>query len=182
MAKDLGGIDDPLRQWLEVQPIFFVSTAPRGDEGLLNCSPKGLQGSFRVLDEQTVAFLDLTGSGIETIAHLRENGRIVLMFCAFDGRPRIVRMHGIGRAILPESSEFSELIHLFSEHLGVRSIIRVAIRRTSESCGYGVPQMSYSADRDVLDLDHQKRGAAGLASYRAEVNRRSLDGLPALAT
>jgi hypothetical protein len=143
-------------------------------------SPKGLAGTFTVIDGSTVAYLDLTGSGAETIAHLRENGRIVLMFCAFEGRPSIIRLHGRGRVVLPGDAEFDTLICRFSEHVGVRSIIVVDVDRTSDSCGYGVPTLTYTADRDVLDLSHAKKGADGLVDYRAAKNATSIDGLPAL--
>ncbi|MDI1289698.1 MAG: pyridoxamine 5'-phosphate oxidase family protein [bacterium] len=180
MGKVLDGIDGKLAKWLEAQPLFFVATAPLTGEGLINLSPKGLHGSFTVIDEHTVAYLDLTGSGIETVAHVRENGRIVIMFCAFDGRPSIVRMHGTGRVVLPETEEFDALIGRFSEHLGTRSIIVVDGHRTSDSCGYAVPKMSLVEERDVLDLSDAKRGADGLVEYRAEKNALSLDGLPGL--
>ncbi len=180
MGKVLDGIDDKLATWLEAQPLFFVATAPLSGEGLINLSPKGLHGSFSVIDEHTVAYLDLTGSGIETVAHVRENGRIVIMFCAFDGRPSIVRMHGTGRVVLPGAEEFDALIGRFSEHLGTRSIIVVNVDRTSDSCGYAVPKMSLVEERDVLDLSDAKRGADGLVEYRAEKNAFSLDGLPGL--
>lgn len=136
-------------------------------------------GTFVVLDEHRVAYLDLTGSGIETVAHLRENGRIVVMFCAFDGRPRIVRLHGRGEAVLPGDDRFGELLGRFSEHLGVRSVIVVDVARVSDSCGYAVPRMDFVADRDVLDVSHAKRGVDGLAAYRAQNDAVSLDGLPA---
>lgn len=160
--------------------MFFVATAPMSGDGLINLSPKGLVGSFAVLDERTVAYLDLTGSGIETIAHLRENGRIVIMFCAFDGRPNIIRLHGRGRAVLPGTDQFDGLVGRFSEHLGVRSIVVVDVERASDSCGYAVPNMTHAGDRNVLDLDHAKRGADGLAEYRRVKNAVSLDGLPGL--
>ena len=178
MGSVLDGIDEPLAAWLAAQPVFFVGTAPLSADGHVNISPKGLAGSFAVLDEHTVAYLDLTGSGIETIAHLRENGRIVLMFCAFTGRPRIVRLHGHGRPVLPGEDGFDALVARFPEHLGTRSVIVVDVTRVSDSCGYGVPAMTYEADRPVLELDHAKRGPEGLARYRREKNRRSIDGLP----
>jgi len=180
MADVLDGIDDKLAAWMTAQPLFFVATAPRADEQHVNISPKGLAGSFAVVDDHTVAYLDLTGSGIETIAHVRENGRIVLMFCAFDGRPRIIRLHGRGRVVLPADAEFAALIGRFTEHPGVRSIIAVDVERVSDSCGYGVPTMSYDSDREVLDLSNAKRGDDGLADYRARKNATSIDGLPAL--
>jgi hypothetical protein len=133
-----------------------------------------------VLDEHSVAYLDLTGSGAETIAHLRENGRIVLMFCAFEGRPQIVRLHGRGRVVTPADAEFAPLIARFPAQVGVRSVIVVDVTRASDSCGYGVPTMAYAADRDVLTLSNAKRGEEGLAAYRAEMNAVSIDGLPGL--
>lgn len=181
MADVLDGIDGKLAEWLHEQPVFFVATAPVAADGLVNCSPKGLAGTFAVLDERTVAYLDLTGSGIETIAHLRENGRIVLMFCAFDGRPRIIRMHGRGRVVLPADEAFEGLAARFTEHPGVRSVIVVDVARLSESCGYAVPAMEYRAEREVLDLSNRKKGEAALEKYRREKNARSLDGLPGLA-
>ena len=178
MGSVLAEIDESLTHWLVAQPVFFVGTAPLAADGHVNVSPKGLAGSFAVLDEHTVAYLDLTGSGIETVAHLRENGRIVLMFCAFAGRPRIVRLHGRGRVVLPGDEAFTDLAAYFPEHLGTRSVIVVDVARVSDSCGYGVPTMTFEADRPVLPLDHAKRGADGLARYRAEKNGRSIDGLP----
>ena len=180
MADLLDGIDDKLAQWLQAQPVFFVATAPRSDDGLINLSPKGLAGTFSVIDDHTVAYLDLTGSGIETVAHLRENGRIVVMFCAFDGLPNIVRLHGRGRTVLPGTEEFAGLIGRFSDHPGIRSIIVVDVDRTSQSCGYAVPTMTYEADREVLDLSATKRGEDGLIDYRKRKNATSLDGLPGL--
>jgi hypothetical protein len=180
MSTPLDGIDETLAAWLTRQPVFFVATAPRSDEQLINVSPKGLAGTFTVIDDHTVAYLDLTGSGIETIAHLRENGRIVLMFCAFDGRPTIVRLHGRGEVVLPGDPRFAGLVARFSEHPGVRSVILVDVTRASESCGYGVPTMAHLADREVLDLGAVKKGEAALADYRAERNARSIDGLPGL--
>ncbi|MBK9740442.1 MAG: pyridoxamine 5'-phosphate oxidase family protein [Actinobacteria bacterium] len=180
MATPLDGIDERLAAWLTAQPLFFVATAPRADDQLINLSPKGLAGTFAVVDEHTVAYLDLTGSGVETIAHLRENGRIVLMFCAFEGRPTIVRLHGRGRAVLPGEAEFDGLVGLFSEHPGVRSVVVIDVTRASESCGYAVPLMTMDADRDVLDLSAAKKGPEKLAAYRAEKNARSIDGLPGL--
>jgi len=179
MARVWDDITDAHREFIGSQAVFFVATAPSGDGGHVNVSPKGYD-SFRVLDAHSVAYLDLTGSGAETIAHLRENGRIVVMFCAFDGRPRIIRLHGIGRVVLPDDPGFTEVIGRFSEHPGVRSIIVVDVDRVSDSCGYGVPTMVFEADRQVLDLSHAKKGPDELAQYRARKNATSIDGLPAL--
>ena len=180
MAKVLDGIDDRLAARLIAQPVFFVATAPRSDDQLVNCSPKGTAGTFTVIDDHTVAYLDLTGSGIETIAHLRENGRIVLMFCAFSGPPSIIRLHGRGRVVLPGEDGFDDLLPLFTEHPGVRSIIVVDVTRVSDSCGFAVPTMTYDAERTILDQGNAKRGSDGLAAYRAETNATSIDGLPGL--
>ena len=181
MAKVLDSIDSKLTAWLEDQPVFFVATAPLSGDQHVNCSPKGLQGTFAVLDPHTVAYLDLTGSGVETIAHLRENGRIVLMFCAFTGRPSIVRLHGRGRVVPAGTPEFDSHIHRFEERLGQRALIIVDVDRISDSCGYAVPTMSLESEREVLELDHAKRGADGLADYRAKNNVASIDGLPGLS-
>lgn len=180
MAKIYPEIDEKLADWLHAQPMFVVATAPFSGDGLINASPKGGRGTFVVLDGNTVAYLDLTGSGVETIAHLRENGRIVLMFMAFDGRPNIVRLHGTGRAALPGEPEFDRLIGRFPAHPGGRAIIVIDVGRISDACGYAVPRMDYVEDRDVLDLWAEKKGPDGLNAYRAEKNVVSLDGLPGL--
>ena len=179
MASVFDGIDLRLAGWLERQPVFFVATAPLAADGHVNLSPKGTVGTFRVLDRDTVAYLDLTGSGAETLAHLRENGRITIMFCAFDGRPTIVRLYGQGQAVLPSAPEFAGLVAGFAPRPGIRSVIRVAVSRVADSCGYAVPRMSLDAERDVLDLHNAKKGPDRLASYRVERNAASIDGLPA---
>lgn len=175
----MDGIDDRLAAWLERQPVFFVATAPLGADGHVNVSPKGTIGTFRVLDRDTVAYLDLTGSGAETLAHLRENGRITVMFCAFAGRPNIVRLSGRGSAVLPSAPAFGPLVAGFPPHPGVRSVVRVAVSRVSDSCGYAVPRMSLDAERDVLELHNAKKGPEKLADYRISRNATSIDGLPA---
>lgn len=179
MGKIYEVIDEKLTEWIHKQHMFFVATAPHSDEGLINCSPKGLD-TFRILDAQTVAYLDLTGSGVETIAHLKENGRIVIMFCAFEGAPNIVRLHGKGSVLEADHPDFVELLPLFPELPGVRSIIRVAVNRVSDSCGFAVPRYRYQADRDALTNYAEAKGPEGMATYRAQKNRRSLDGLPGL--
>lgn len=172
-------IDERLSRFVESQPVFFVATAPSGADGHVNCSPKGNDGTFRVLDEHTVAYLDLTGSGIETIAHLRENGRIVLMFCAFAGPPRIVRFHGRGEVVALGERRFEELEAHFGPNAGARAVIEVAVSRISDSCGYAVPLMDFREHRRNLDHWTEKKGGAdGLAPYRAEKNAQSIDGLP----
>lgn len=176
MGKEYEGITPELAAWIKAQPLFFVGTAPLAASGHVNVSPKGLD-TLRILGPQRVAYLDLTGSGAETIAHVRENGRIVLMFCAFAGPPKIVRLHGKARASAPES----ELRSHFPEHMGARAIIDVAVTRVSDSCGYGVPKLGAPEPREALDMWTQKKGAEGLAAYRRQKNARSIDGLPALA-
>ena len=181
MGKVYDGIDERLAAFLLRQPVFFVGTAPLAADGHVNVSPKGLAGTFAVLDDRRVAYLDLTGSGIETVAHLQENGRVVLMFCAFTGPPRIVRIHGRGTAHLPATDRFRELQPRFPDHPGVRSIIEVEAVRVSDSCGYGVPELRYVGDRTRLVESAAKKEADGvLPAYRAEHNTRSLDGLPGL--
>jgi predicted pyridoxine 5'-phosphate oxidase superfamily flavin-nucleotide-binding protein len=179
MARVLEGISDQLREFLEAQPVFFVATAPNSDDGHINCSPKGLD-TFRVLDDRTVAYLDLTGSGIETVAHVRENARITLMFCAFTGRPDIVRIYGRGRVVTPDAPGAADLVARFPELPGTRSVIVVDVERVSSSCGYAVPRMSLDAPRDELLDWATKKGAPALVEYHAEKNARSIDGLPGL--
>jgi hypothetical protein len=185
MGKVYDGISAKLGAWLEAQPVFFVATAPLSAEGLVNLSPKGTGGTFRVVDEHTVAYLDLTGSGIETVAHVRENGRICVMFCAFDGRPTIVRLHGTGSVLTPDDPGFDEALAAFGEagtsrRHGARSVITVAVHRVSDSCGYAVPRMDLVAEREVLDLAHAKKPPEVMAAYRRDRNAESLDGLRGL--
>ncbi|HAI10103.1 MAG TPA: pyridoxamine 5'-phosphate oxidase [Phycisphaerales bacterium] len=171
------------REFIHQQQMFFVGTAPMagGEDGHINLSPKGVGGTFAILDDQTFAYLDYTGSGIETIAHLRENGRICIMFCAFDGAPNILRIHGKGRVILPDNSEFDSLLPSFTASTdGVRSIIHITAKRINDSCGYGVPLYEYQGQRTKLTDWAVKKGPAGVADYQAKKNVTSLDGLPAL--
>ena len=179
MSKVRDGIDSELAEWLEKQHVFFVATAPLAAEGHVNCSPKG-GDSFRVLGAQEAAYVDFTGSGAETAAHLRENSRIVLMFCAFDGKPNIVRLHGRGELITPDHARFPMLSDLFPPNAGTRAIVRVDITRIATSCGYSVPLMDFRDDRDILDRWAVTKGPDGLNDYRAEKNAVSIDGLPAL--
>ena len=189
MGRVYEGIDERLRAWIAAQALFFVGTAPLAADGHVNVSPKGPIGSLRVLDEHTVAYLDVIGSGAETIAHLRENGRIVVMLCAFDGPPRILRLHGTGTVHLPGEPEYEQLLArcAFDEPAvpeSRRSIVRVDVTRVSDSCGYGVPLLSYEGEREHARLWAEKKlrtgGAEALAAYQADKNAVSLDGLPAL--
>jgi hypothetical protein len=179
MGKVLEGIAPDLASWIEEQPLFFVATAPSGDDGHVNVSPKGLD-TLRVLDDHTVAYLDLTGSGVETIAHLRENGRITLMFCAFSGPPRIVRLHGRGEVLALDDGDGAALARRFPEQPGSRSVIRVAVERVSSSCGYAVPKMDLVEERPTLTQWAARKSDDELVAYRAEKNATSIDGLPAL--
>jgi hypothetical protein len=180
MGRTRAGLDDAATRFIQEQHVFFVASAPLNANGHVNLSPKGLD-TFRILSPTTVAYLDFNGSGVETIAHLKENGRIVLMFCAFQGAPNILRLHGRGRAVEPQESEFTRLLAEFPEYESVRSIIVVDVLRVNDSCGYGVPFFKYEGEREQLSDWARKKGAEGLRAYRAEKNRRSLDGLPGVA-
>ncbi len=183
MGKVHERIDDRLRAFIAAQRMFFVATAPSGPDGRVNVSPKGIGGTFVVLDDHTVAYVDVTASGSETIAHLRENGRITLMFCAFDGPPNIVRLHGRGRFVTLYDEGFAELLALFDggvdESRGARAVVVVDVERVSDSCGYGVPLMSYEGERELLPQFMERKGVEGRADYRRLKNRTSIDGLPA---
>jgi hypothetical protein len=183
VSKQHEEIGERLAAFMLAQPLFFVGTAPAGGEGHVNVSPKGLAGSFAVLGPHEVAYLDLTGSGAETIAHLRDNGRITLMFMAFEGPPTIVRLQGTGRVVMHDEPEFAELRPLFSKprEIGQRSIVIVTCDRIADSCGYAVPLMDYVGDRDLLDRSQERRDDAYYEKYWAERNAASIDGLPALS-
>ena len=182
MGKVYEGIDDRLREFILAQPVFFVASAPSGPDGHVNVSPKGMKGCLAVLGEHEVAYLDYTGSGAETIAHVRDNGRITLMFCAFDGPPKIVRLHGRGAVIRPEDDGWDRLRSHLPDALdhGQRAIIHVEVARVSDSCGYAVPLMEYVADRDLLTQWAGHRTEEDLVAYREKKNSVSVDGLPAL--
>lgn len=179
MGKVYSHIDGALEEWMSKQHIFFVATAPLSANGHINCSPKDA-ASFRVIDHQTVAYQDQTGSGIETIAHLKENGRIVIMFCSFDKAPKILRIYGKGEVLLSEHRDFEELRRKFPKRSGTRSIIRVQIDRIADACGYGVPLYDYVAERDVLEKWAFHQGEEGVADYQAKNNAMSIDGLSGL--
>jgi hypothetical protein len=147
MGKLISSIDDSIREFIAAQPVFFVGSAPLRANGHINVSPKGLD-TFRILSPTTVAYLDMTGSGIETIAHVKQNRRIILMFCAFQGPPRILRLHGMGTVIEPHQKEFSESRSHFPDHEGARAIILVDLTCVSTSCGFGVPLLRYESNRE----------------------------------
>jgi hypothetical protein len=185
MATVYDGIDSRLAAWIEKQPVFFVATAPLAGDGLVNLSPKGTTGTFRVLDEHTFAYLDITGSGVETIAHLRENGRICVMFCAFTGKPNIVRLHGTGRVLPVGTPEFEEAVTAFGaagaeRRRYLRAVIVIEVQRVADSCGFAVPRMDLVAERETLDAVWRSRDDQRIATYHAERNASSLDELPAL--
>lgn len=179
MGKVFDALDGALADFIERQHMFFVASAPNAESGLLNLSPKGLD-SFRILDPQTVAYVDLVGSGIETVAHLKQNGRIVIAFCAFEGKPKIVRLHGIGQVIEPHHREFQSLLDLFPNFAGVRSIIRVRCKRISDSCGFGVPRYEFQGHRQELLQSAERKGESGLRAFQVKKNSASLDGLPGI--
>ena len=181
MGKVFEQIDDRLHDWLTMQPMFVVATAPSVG-GHVNASPKGMTGTFVVLGPTTVAYLDYTGSGAETIAHLRDNGRIALMFTAFEGPPRVVRLQGQGRVVHLDDLEFAELRPRFGKprEIGQRCIVVVECDRIADSCGYSVPLMDFVADRDILDRGQERRDQAYYDRYWATRNSTSIDGLPAL--
>lgn len=189
MAKVFDAIDEQLWEWIGGQRMYFVGTAPLAGDGRVNVSPKGPIGTLRVLDEHTVAYLDMVGSGAETIAHLRENGRIVVMLCDFEGPPRILRLHGHGRVVPAGEPEFEALVERAGfEDVPVaearRAVIVVEVERVADSCGYGVPLMEYEGERDHLELTARKKlrvdGPDALEDYKARRNTVSIDGLPAL--
>ncbi len=162
--------------------MFFVATAPLNAEGHVNCSPKGGASSSVILDESRFVYQDYTGSGIETIAHLRENGRIVVMFCAFDGSPRIVRLHGRGEVVAESHPRYQELLDHFPPHAGTgtRAFIDVSVKRMSTSRGYAVPRYAFQDPRDILDKWTETKGEKGVRAYLQEHGRQGIDGLPAL--
>ena len=190
MGKTFEEITDHHRAWIARQSMFFVATAPLGADGHVNVSPKSPVGSLQVLGPQHVAYLDVGGSGAETIAHVRENGRIVIMFCAFSGPPRIIRLHGTGTPVWPQDPRFEALLEqgAFAGLTGVpearRAIVSVEVERVGQSCGYGVPLMEPAGEREHFDLSKRKRlrtqGAQEMTVFQATRNAESLDGLPAV--
>jgi hypothetical protein len=179
MGKVYESIDAKLAAFIGRQHIFFVGTAPDLPEGHLNVSPKGLD-TFRILGLDSVAYLDLTGSGIETVAHLRQNGRITILFCAFESRPLIVRLYGKGRVVEPGDGGWEVLIAEFPEYPGVRSVIVVDLDRIADSCGYAVPLYEYKGERSQLIAYAEKKGPEGMERYKAQKNKLIIDGIAGL--
>ena len=189
MGKVYTGLDERLRQFISAQPVFFVATAPSGSTGHVNLSPKGYRDTFAILGPHTVAYLDLTGSGAETIAHLRQNGRITIMFCSFTTQPKVLRLQGTGQVVLPNDSGWDSLAAHFPATAGGagetgtanrRAIIMATLDRIADSCGYAVPVMELVQERDLLTQWAARKTAADLDTYRAERNAVSIDGIPAL--
>ena len=178
MGKTLDTVTPELGVFIARQHVFFVATAPLAADGHVNLSPKGLD-TFRLLSPSRVAYLDLTGSGNETAAHVAENARITIMFCSFAGAPMILRLYGRGRVVLPNSPEWAGLAPEFPEYPSTRQIVVVDLDRVHTSCGYGVPAMELVGERDTLLRWAEKKGPDGLAAYRREKNATSIDGLPA---
>ena len=189
MGKIFERIDEHQREWIAARELFFVATAPLAGDGRVNCSPKGPMGTFRVLGDHTVAYLDMVGSGAETVAHLRENGRIVVMFCAFEGPPRILRLHGRGEVVPADDPRFAELYARADFdapddiEAARRAVIVVEVERIADACGYGVPLMSYEGERVHAEKWAEKKlrtgGDDAIDDYMAEKNAESIDGLPA---
>ena len=179
MGKVHEQIDDVLRSFVEAQQVFFVATAPTDADGHVNVSPKGLADTFRVVDESTVAYLDLTASGAETIAHLRQNGRICVMFCSFDRSPDVVRLHGRGRVVGLYDDEYAEWARHFPANPAARAVVVVDVTRVSSSCGFALPLLAPVGERDLLKPNMERRGPDGVVAYRRQKNRVSIDGLPA---
>lgn len=177
MSEQYKNITPELTAWIAAQRMFFVATAPTSHDGHINLSPKG-GDSFRILGPLEVVYQDYTGSGIETVAHIRENGRIVVMFCAFAGAPKILRLHGCGTVITPDNDRFAELSALFPNNPGTRAFIHVAVTRVVDSCGWAVPVYDFRHPRDALDQWAIKQGPENLNAYRAAKNQTSIDGLP----
>jgi hypothetical protein len=175
MAKFYTELDNTLTTFIAQQKMFFIATAPT--EGRINLSPKGLD-SLLVLDNNTVAFLNITGSGNETAAHLFENGRMTMMFCSYSEKPLILRLYGQGRAIHPRDEEWSTLYPQFKSFPGARQIIVLTIESAQTSCGFGVPMYEFSGDRDALITYHEKQGPDGVKAYQQKHNQVSIDGLP----
>lgn len=181
MGKRYDGIDERIGKWMAKQRMFFVATAPSSSEGLVNVSPKGHE-SLCVLDELTLAYLDYGGSGAETIAHVRENGRIVIMMCAFEGPPKTFRFYGNAEVVTPLDDGFAEMAKLFDvPGLGTRAIIRIHLTRIQDSCGYGVPNYEFKSHRESSQNWFKSNdGTDAVRDYQVQKNLQSLDGLPAL--
>ena len=179
MGKDYTEIDERIQKWIDHQTMFFVASAPLAADGLINCSPKG-GDTLRVLGPRQLGYIDYGGSGVETVAHIKENQRIVIMLCAFDGPPKIYRFFGRGSVVEPHDPNFDALLAKFPEQFTVRNIILVDVDRIMDSCGYGVPEYEFRKHRDSLRNWAEAKTEEELQDYRKENNSLSLEGLPAL--
>jgi len=179
MSQTYEELDDRLIAFIKAQKLFFVATAPLSADGHVNVSPKGYD-SFVVIDPLTVAYLDLGGSGIETLAHLKENGRITIMFCAFEGKANILRLYGRGEAVSFDDPGFDDLCKLFPPEPRVRSVIKINITRIMDSCGWGVPFYEFTGERDQLRRAHLNRSPENFSARRYDRNAQSIDGLEGL--
>lgn len=177
MGKFLEIIDDKTRRFIEKQKIFFTASAPLAADGHINLSPKGID-TFRVLDERTVCYLDLTGSGNETAAHVAENGRLTIMFCSFSGAPQILRLYGRGEVVHRKSEKWAEFAASFADYPGVRQIIVLRVESLQTSCGFAVPKFDFKAERDELHQWAARKGEDGIETYWRDKNQTSIDGLP----
>jgi len=179
MAKVHPHITPELAEWIAKQPMFFMASAPLAADSHINLSPRGLD-SFRVLNEDEIIILDLTGSGNETAAHLAQNGRLTVMFCAYSGAPQILRLYGTGKVIRPDEEKWAEYRAQFADGIpGVRQIFHQQVSRVQTSCGFGVPLMNMETQRDLLTKWAAKRGDEGIQKYQEDNNASSIDGLPA---
>lgn len=179
MAKLYEKLDERLQEFILEQQMFFVASAPISEDGLVNISPKGLD-TLQIIDSKTVAYLDLTGSGVESIAHIKENGRFVMMFCSYDKNPLILRLHGKGSVIEKSDAEWDSLRSKFQDFPAIRAIIKLSIERIADSCGWGVPLYEFMGTRDQYFGFADKLGEDGLRKAQLKYNMASLDGLPAL--
>ncbi|MFI0139875.1 pyridoxamine 5'-phosphate oxidase family protein [Streptomyces luteogriseus] len=179
MGRLYPALTPTLRSFIEEAPVFFVATAPQGADGHVNVSPKGGMDTLKILDDSTVAYLDLIGSGAETIAHVRESRRMTLMFCSFTARPKILRLYGTARCVFPDAAEWDSLIGHFGKHPIPRSIMVLSLHRIADSCGFTVPEMTLVRERDLQDKWGQRQTAEQLEEYMREKNSHSIDGLPA---
>jgi hypothetical protein len=179
MAKDYQEIDERIQRWVEAQRMFFVSTAPRADDGLINCSPKGLDG-LRILGPKQMVYADIGGSGIETVAHLKENARITIMLCALSGPPKIFRFYGKGRCVEPHEEGFADFVELFPNMPTIRNFVVIEIQRIRDSCGYGVPLYEFNGERESMRNYVTAKTEDEIVQRRIENNEKSLDGLDGL--
>lgn len=182
MGQVYSEITERLAEFITAQPMFFVGTAPSGEGGHINVSPKGMAKTFKILDPNRVAYLDWGGSGVEGTAHMRQNGRVCVMFCSFDRAPKILRLHGTGEPVFRGDERFDALLARFEDPTlhGVRSIIDVRVTRISDSCGYSVPLMELKGERSMLIDLNARRSEAEIARRRLASNTVSIDGLPGL--